>query len=211
MIFCARSRGASPRKSANPCSVATTSTSCSVGRVWHHRYDLRNRAAFAYRWADENRDKGIARKVPRATNPVHHARAADVGGVDVAVDVKFNRGVNADDAETTNDFGEITHVLRTQNNFVLVLVKIVDEIVVAFSEKSPMDVVEANFILPESINSKVESCNTSEYITKSSKSLCTKPESTALAILPIPACSGMRDLVKRPSATSLLKKVRDVF
>ena len=68
-----------------------------------------------------------------------------------------------------------------------------------------IDEPEANFILPASINSKVQSCNTSEYMTRSSKFESLRPVSTALAIEPIPACNGPKFFGRRSSATSFSK------
>src|SRR5690606_30718444 len=69
-----------------------------------------------------------------------------------------------------------------------------------------MEQPEANFILPASISSKVQSCSTSEYITRSSKGELIRPHITALAMLPMPACRGPRLLGRRPASTSRLKK-----
>src|SRR5690606_10854651 len=44
----------------------------------------------------EDVDAGVAGEVARAANAVHHVGAAHVGGVHVAVDVHFQRGVEGD-------------------------------------------------------------------------------------------------------------------
>ena len=73
--------------------------------------------------------------------------------------------------------------------------------------ESVIELPEANFILPASINSKVQSWSTSEYMTKSSKFESLRPVNTALAIEPIPACNGPKSFGKRPAATSCSKKL----
>ncbi|MCY1544395.1 hypothetical protein D9M68_802770 [compost metagenome] len=50
------------------------------------------------------------------------------------------------------------------------------------------------------------SCSTSEYIVSFSKLDDSNPCSTALAMVPIPACSGSRELVRRPASTSRRRK-----
>ncbi|MNN50471.1 hypothetical protein D3C81_1650570 [compost metagenome] len=61
-----------------------------------HRHHAGNRAAFGYRLGDEHRQVGVTGEVTRAADAVHHPGAADVGGVDVAVDVELQRGVDTD-------------------------------------------------------------------------------------------------------------------
>ncbi|MNJ69696.1 hypothetical protein D3C77_660790 [compost metagenome] len=70
-----------------------------------------------------------------------------------------------------------------------------------------MEQPEANFILPASISSMVQSCSTSEYITRSSKGESFRPVSTALAMLPIPACSGPRLRGRLPASTSFSRNL----
>ncbi len=70
-----------------------------------------------------------------------------------------------------------------------------------------IELPEAKLSLPASIRSKVESCSTSEYIVRSSNGESIKPHITALAMLPMPACSGPSLLVMRPASTSCLRKL----
>src|SRR6218665_3803265 len=67
-----------------------------------HRHHAGNRAAFGNRLGDEDGQVRVAGKVARATDAVHHFGAADVGGVDVAVQVELQRRVDADDAQATD-------------------------------------------------------------------------------------------------------------
>ncbi|MNC66199.1 hypothetical protein D3C75_1165760 [compost metagenome] len=53
----------------------------------------------------------------------------------------------------------------------------------------------------------MESCSTSEYMVRSSNGDSIRPHITALAMLPMPACSGPSLLVIRPASTSFLRKL----
>ncbi|KAG1241118.1 hypothetical protein G6F68_017002 [Rhizopus microsporus] len=70
-----------------------------------------------------------------------------------------------------------------------------------------MDEADAKASLPWSSSSMALSCSTSEYIVRLSKSDDSKPCSTALAMVPIPACSGSNALVRRPASTSPRRNV----
>ncbi|MCY1428525.1 hypothetical protein D9M71_444120 [compost metagenome] len=72
--------------------------------VADHRHHAGNRPALGDRLGDENRQVRIAREVARAANAVHHPRAADVGGVDVAIDIELKGGVDANNAEAADHF-----------------------------------------------------------------------------------------------------------
>ena len=69
-----------------------------------------------------------------------------------------------------------------------------------------MDEAEANCSLPWSSSSMALSCSTSEYMDSCSNSEDSKPCSTALAMVPMPACSGNRPLFNRPALTSARRK-----
>ncbi|MNL23124.1 hypothetical protein D3C87_1444930 [compost metagenome] len=69
-----------------------------------------------------------------------------------------------------------------------------------------MDEADANASLPWSSNSMALSCSTSEYMVRFSKSDDSKPCSTALAMVPMPACRGSRPFVNRPASTSPRRK-----
>lgn len=62
---------------------------------WHH---AGNRAAFGNRLGDEYGQVGVAGEVTRAADAVHHPGAAHVGGVDVAIDIELQCGVDTNDA-----------------------------------------------------------------------------------------------------------------
>src|SRR5450830_975537 len=102
-----------------------------VVHVADHRYHAGYRAAFGYRLGDEDRQVRVAREVSGAANAVHHPCAADVGGVDVAVDVEFQRGVDADNAQAPNHFGVIGDFLWAQYQLVLVVFQVAEHIGVA--------------------------------------------------------------------------------
>lgn len=56
----------------------------------------------------------ISREIPRAANTVHHVRATDVRGVDIAVNVAFQRRINGNQAEPPNQLRMIANFLRSQ-------------------------------------------------------------------------------------------------
>ena len=65
-----------------------------------------------------------------------------------------------------------------------------------------IDEAEANASWPESSSSMALSCSTSEYIVMFWKGEPIRPCSTALAMVPMPACSGSNSGPMRPAATS---------
>ncbi|MNH20505.1 hypothetical protein D3C79_802800 [compost metagenome] len=72
--------------------------------VADHRHHAGNRPALGNRLGDEDRQVRVAGEVARATDAVHHPRAADVRGVDVAVQVELKGSVDADDAQAADHF-----------------------------------------------------------------------------------------------------------
>ena len=76
---------------------------------WHH---AGNRPAFGNRLGDEDRQVSVSGEVAGATDAVHHPGAADVGGVDVAVDIELQCGVDTDDAQATYHFRVVGDFLR---------------------------------------------------------------------------------------------------
>ena len=66
--------------------------------------------------AREDGDVGVAREIARAADAVHHLASHDVRAVDVAENVRLERGVDRDDAETAHDLGMIGDLLRTQHD-----------------------------------------------------------------------------------------------
>ena len=65
-----------------------------------------------------------------------------------------------------------------------------------------IDEADAKLRRPASISSMVLSCSTSEYIRRSWKGESSMPWSTALAMVPMPACSGCSAGDRRPAFTS---------
>nr|GEU28368.1 hypothetical protein [Tanacetum cinerariifolium] len=101
-----------------------------VVHVRGKRHHARDGAVLGHGFADENRQLAVAREVARAADAVHHVRAAHVGGVDVAVDVEFQRRVQGDDAEPAHDLGMVADLLRAQHDAVAVLLDVGDEALV---------------------------------------------------------------------------------
>src|SRR5690606_29120468 len=92
--------------------------------VGDHGHDGRDGAVLGHRLGHEDRQVGVAGKVARATDAVHHVRAVDVRGVDVAVDVALERRVDGDQAQAADDLGVVGHLLRTQHQTRLVVLDV---------------------------------------------------------------------------------------
>ncbi|MCY1419594.1 hypothetical protein D9M71_351840 [compost metagenome] len=96
-----------------------------------HRHHAGDRTALGDRLGHEHGQVCVAREVARAADAVHHPRAADVSGVDVAIDVELQCRVDADDAKAAHDFRVVGDLLRTQNQFVLVALQIAEHVGIA--------------------------------------------------------------------------------
>src|SRR5690606_18728533 len=57
--------------------------------VADHGHNAGNGAALGDRLGDEDGQVGVAGEIPRAADTIHHPGAADVGRVDVAVDIEL--------------------------------------------------------------------------------------------------------------------------
>src|SRR5690606_18180120 len=77
-----------------------------------HGHDARDGASLGHRAGHEDRQVGIARKVARAADAVHDARAHQVGGVDVAVDVGLDHAVHRDETKAPDDLRVVGNLLR---------------------------------------------------------------------------------------------------
>ncbi|MCY1422554.1 hypothetical protein D9M71_382390 [compost metagenome] len=54
-----------------------------------------------------------------------------MGGVDVAIDVEFKGGVDADDAQATHHFRVVGDFLRAQDQLVLVVLQVAEHVGIA--------------------------------------------------------------------------------
>ena len=68
-------------------------------------HDARDEAALCRRGTGKDAEVGVADEVTRATDTVHHLRAADVGRVGVAIDVALDGGIDGDDTLRTAGTG----------------------------------------------------------------------------------------------------------
>ena len=98
--------------------------------VRNHRHDAGNASALGRRFRHEHRHLPIARKVARTADAVHHVRAAHVRGIDVAVDIEFERRVQRDDAQAAHDFRMVADLLRAQHDLRAVMVDVVHQLLV---------------------------------------------------------------------------------
>lgn len=68
---------------------------------------------------------GGAQEVGGAAQPVQHAAAHHVGAVGVRVDVDLDGRVHADDAQPPDDLGRVGHLLRPQQQLVVVRLPVI--------------------------------------------------------------------------------------
>lgn len=85
-------------------------------QVATQRNDWTDLASFCRAGTRENRDVGVARKVPTSANAVHHVVAHDMSRIHVAENIDFNSGVNGNDSKSTYDFWVVGNLLRPQNH-----------------------------------------------------------------------------------------------
>ncbi|MPM32678.1 hypothetical protein SDC9_79243 [bioreactor metagenome] len=93
-----------------------------------HGHDAADLAVLGDGGRHEEVQEGVAGKVARTADAVHHARAHHVGGVDVAVDVGLDHRVHADDAQAAHHFGVVADLLRAQHDAVAVVVDVFVEV-----------------------------------------------------------------------------------
>ncbi|MCY1231566.1 hypothetical protein D9M72_440190 [compost metagenome] len=101
-----------------------------VVHMRHHRHDAGDLAALGHRLGHKHRQVRIARKVAGAADAVHHVRAAHVRGIDVAVDVALERGVDGDQPQPAQDLGMVADLLRAQQQPRAVAVQVRQEALV---------------------------------------------------------------------------------
>src|SRR5699024_7326022 len=73
-------------------------------------------AARGNRWGSEGGDVAVTAEVTRTTGTVHDAGAANVGGVDVAVNISLNHAVGRDQTNTTDNLWVVRNLLWTQDD-----------------------------------------------------------------------------------------------
>ncbi|MNI66110.1 hypothetical protein D3C73_1216540 [compost metagenome] len=96
----------------------------------HHRHHAGNVAVLGHGLGNEDCQMGVARKIAGAADAVHHVRAADMRGIHVAVDIEFQRRIDRDDAQATDDFRRIADFLRTQHDAFAVMLHVGQDLVV---------------------------------------------------------------------------------
>ena len=85
-----------------------------------HRYDARDRPVLGGRGGKEHGDVGIAGEIAGPADAVLHARAHDVGGVHVAVDVGLDHAVHRQAAEPADHLWVVADLLRPEDDLVTV-------------------------------------------------------------------------------------------
>ncbi len=86
-----------------------------------HRHDAGDRPVVGDRRGEEHRDVGVAGEVAGAADAVLDARAHDVGGVDVAVDVGLDHAVHRQASKPTYHFRVVADLLRAKDDLVAVV------------------------------------------------------------------------------------------
>ena len=81
-----------------------------------HRHDRGNVAFLRGRGREEERQFAVAGEVAGTADAVHHLAAHDVRGIDVSIDIHFNRSVHGNNAKTPGQFGIVGDTLRTQHD-----------------------------------------------------------------------------------------------
>ena len=72
-------------------------------------------------WRVHDTVLGTSQEICTATESVQHSRSHHAGAVGVCVDIDFDGRVHADDAETTDNFGRVGHLLRTEEELGVVV------------------------------------------------------------------------------------------
>ena len=91
----------------------------AVVGVGNHRHDIADSASLGDRRTAEYRYVGIAGKVARAADTVHHLCAENVGGVHAAEKVGFERRIHGNDTYSAYNFGIVRYLGRTHQNLVV--------------------------------------------------------------------------------------------
>ena len=95
--------------------------------VGDHGHDRRDGAVFGRARGDDAGEGAVAEEVARAADAVHQLRAHHVGGVDVAVDVHLDGGVDGDHPQAADHLGRVGDLHRPQHDLVAVAVEFVQE------------------------------------------------------------------------------------
>ena len=81
-----------------------------MGYVWH---DGRDAAFLRDGRTDEDGRVCIACKVGRTANTVHHLGAQDMGRIDIAIDIHFQRSVDGDDTKSAYNLRMVRQLIRS--------------------------------------------------------------------------------------------------
>ena len=99
--------------------------------VADHRHNAGDCPGLSNGFGHKDRQVSVPCEVTRAADAVHHPRAADMSGVDVAVDVEFQCGIDTDDAQATNHFRVVGDLLGTQYQFVFIAFQVTEHVRIA--------------------------------------------------------------------------------
>ena len=93
-------------------------------------------AALCQGVGEEYGQVAVTCEVAGTANTVHQLGAANMGGVNVAIDINFDSGVHSDNADTTGNFRAVGDFLRTEQQVFLVMFYIFIEFLLAFRRRS---------------------------------------------------------------------------
>lgn len=89
-----------------------------------HRNNSGNLAALCGAVAEEAGQECVAGEIAGTADTVHQLGACYMGGVYMTVNIHFQSGVHADNADTTNNFTVVGNFLRTKNDLLIVLLNV---------------------------------------------------------------------------------------
>ena len=93
-------------------------------------------AALCQGVGEEYGQVAVTCEVAGTANTVHQFGAANMGGVNVAIDINFDSRVHSDNADTTGNFRAVGDFLRTEQQVFLVMFYIFIEFLLAFRRRS---------------------------------------------------------------------------
>ena len=96
--------------------------------IGNHGHDGADAVVLLDRRAQEDADVGVAGEVARTAHTVHQARTADVGRVDVAIDVGLDGGVHRDDAQTADHLGVVADLAGTHEHLAMQGLALLEEL-----------------------------------------------------------------------------------
>ena len=93
-----------------------------------HRDNRRDAAILLSGRTSIDREVSVAGEIARTTDTIHHFRAEHMSGVDIAINIGLECGVDRNQTETADDFRVVGNLDRAENQLVAEIVHIVVDI-----------------------------------------------------------------------------------